>query len=164
MSPFGFRLSQRGNLFALKSFKQGVFEVQDAGSQLIASLCLVEPGMRVTDYCAGAGGKTLALAVQMANKGVLTAGDIIPPKIDELKKRLRRAGVDNVQTQIWPKMGRISGLSAIKISKMLCCLMLLVVGAVYGVVILMRNGCSQKNACKSFVPCNRIFWTKQPAL
>ena len=102
LSTQGIRLKNPGNLFGMQAFKEGLFEVQDAGSQIIAALCLAQPGMKITDYCAGAGGKTLALAACMGNKGVLTAGDIIEPKIGELKKRLRRAGVDNVQTQVWP--------------------------------------------------------------
>ena len=102
LSASGIRVKNPGNLFGMEAFRDGLFEVQDAGSQVIAALCLAKPGLKVTDYCAGAGGKTLALAAAMANKGVLTAGDIIEPKIGELKKRLRRAGVDNVQTQVWP--------------------------------------------------------------
>jgi len=102
LSANGVRLSNPGNLFGMQAFRDGLFEVQDAGSQIIAALCLAQPGMKVTDYCAGAGGKTLALAAAMDNKGMLIAGDIIEPKIGELKKRLRRAGVDNVQTQVWP--------------------------------------------------------------
>lgn len=98
VAPFvanALRLVERKNLFAFEAFKQGFFEVQDTGSQLIAALCDAEPGHKVTDFCAGAGGKTLALAAQMENKGMLTAADIIPPKLAELKKRLKRAGVDN---------------------------------------------------------------------
>ena len=99
--PTALRLQAPKNLFALQAFKDGLFEVQDAGSQLIASLCAVTPGQKVTDFCAGAGGKTLALAAHMENKGVLTAGDIIPPKLAELKKRLKRAGVDNAVLRTW---------------------------------------------------------------
>lgn len=99
----GLRLTEQGNLFGMRAFSQGLFEVQDAGSQVVAALCNAKAGLKVTDYCAGAGGKTLALAASMDNKGVLTAGDIIEPKLGELKKRLKRAGVDNVQTQLWPQ-------------------------------------------------------------
>ena len=103
-APFvaqGLRLDDPKNLFQLPIFKEGLFEVQDAGSQLIATICGAEPGQKVTDFCAGAGGKTLALAATMANKGVLSAGDVIPQKLVELKKRLKRAGVDNAVLHEW---------------------------------------------------------------
>lgn len=95
------RLQEPKNLFNLKAFKDGLFEVQDSGSQLIAALSGVMPGDKTTDFCAGAGGKTLALAALMENKGILTAGDIIPPKVAEMKKRLKRAGVDNAVLHTW---------------------------------------------------------------
>ena len=65
----GLRLDQRQNLFITPEFKEGLFEVQDASSQLVVPFLQVEPGMRVIDACAGAGGKTLHLASAMANKG-----------------------------------------------------------------------------------------------
>lgn len=93
-------LTKRMNVFGSQSFKQGLFEVQDAGSQLIAPFLKVEPGMRVIDACAGAGGKTLHLSSLMQNKGRIVAMDTEGWKLDELKKRARRAGANNVETKI----------------------------------------------------------------
>ena len=82
-------------MFALKAFKAGLFEVQDEGSQLIAEACGAKPGQLVIDACAGAGGKTLALAAQMENKGRLVACDRDGRRLLELKQRARRAGAHN---------------------------------------------------------------------
>ena len=98
-SPQAVRLVGRHAFFTLKPFKEGWFEVQDTGSQIVAALCPVKPGQRVIDFCAGAGGKTLALAAAMQNKGRLVSCDVLAPKLDELKKRLRRAGVDNAEVR-----------------------------------------------------------------
>jgi 16S rRNA (cytosine967-C5)-methyltransferase len=89
-------VKQRQNVFKLPAFKDGLFEVQDAGSQAIASFLQVEPGMRVIDACAGGGGKTLHLAALMENKGRIVAMDTEEWKLQELKQRARRAGVSNV--------------------------------------------------------------------
>lgn len=93
-------LTKRMNVFGSPSFKKGLFEVQDAGSQLIAPFLRVEPGMRVIDACAGAGGKTLHLSALMQNKGRIVAMDTEDWKLDELKKRARRAGASNIETKI----------------------------------------------------------------
>jgi 16S rRNA (cytosine967-C5)-methyltransferase len=92
-------LVQRQNIFQTQSFKEGLFEVQDGGSQLIAPFLDVEPGMRVVDACAGAGGKTLHLAALMENKGRILAMDTEGWKLDELKKRARRSGAANIETR-----------------------------------------------------------------
>ncbi|WP_031428976.1 RsmB/NOP family class I SAM-dependent RNA methyltransferase [Flavimarina sp. Hel_I_48] len=93
------QLIERGNVFSTKAFKDGLFEVQDASSQLVAPYLGIEPGMRVVDACAGAGGKTLHLAAQMDNKGQIIALDIYGNKLKELKRRARRAGVHNIETR-----------------------------------------------------------------
>ncbi len=80
-----------------QSFVKGWFEVQDEGSQLAARLSGVEPGMQVADVCAGGGGKTLALAALMQNKGQIFAHDVDGRRLAPLKERLDRAGVRNVQ-------------------------------------------------------------------
>ncbi|WP_394205830.1 RsmB/NOP family class I SAM-dependent RNA methyltransferase [Shewanella waksmanii] len=87
-------------LFRTDAFKQGLFEQQDAGSQQIAAVLDAKPGMRVVDACAGAGGKTLAIAAQMQGKGRLLAMDVEQWKLDNLKQRARRAGAHNVETRI----------------------------------------------------------------
>jgi len=88
----------RTNLFSLAAFKKGMFEAQDEGSQLIAEAVAPPPGSRVVDFCAGAGGKTLALAAAMTNKGRIIATDTDARKLSELKRRARRGKVDTVQT------------------------------------------------------------------
>ena len=81
------------------AIRDGIVEIQDEGSQLIAELCGVRPGDTVVDYCAGAGGKTLALAAYMENKGRIFAMDKYPERLENAKKRFRRANVNNVFCQ-----------------------------------------------------------------
>lgn len=95
--PDALQLKERANVFRTEAFKNGFFEVQDASSQLVAEFLEVEPGMRVVDTCAGAGGKTLHLAALMENKGQLIATDIYANKLKELKRRARRAGAHNIE-------------------------------------------------------------------
>lgn len=94
--PDALFLRERQNIFTRQAFKDGLFEVQDAGSQRIAPYLEVKPGMRVIDACAGAGGKTLHLAALMRNKGRIIAMDTEAWKLDELKKRARRAGASDL--------------------------------------------------------------------
>lgn len=93
-------LEERQNVFGTDEFKDGLFEVQDTGSQLISEFLQVEPGMRVVDACAGAGGKSLHLAAMMQNKGSLVAMDLEEWKLEELRKRARRAGSSIIQTRV----------------------------------------------------------------
>jgi 16S rRNA (cytosine967-C5)-methyltransferase len=93
-------LAERGNVFMTPAFSNGWFEVQDASSQRVAELVHPEPGMRVIDCCAGAGGKTLHLAALMANKGQIIAMDIYQNKLYELKRRARRAGAFNIEPRL----------------------------------------------------------------
>ena len=93
-------LKERQNIFQRKQFKDGLFEVQDAASQVVASFLRVEPNMRVIDACAGGGGKTLHLAALMKNKGRIIALDVEQWKLDEVKKRARRAGASNIETRL----------------------------------------------------------------
>ncbi len=94
------KLIERANVFVTSCFKDGLFEVQDASSQLVSDYLDVKPGMRVIDTCAGAGGKTLHLAALMENKGQIIATDIYESKLKKLKVRTRRAGVHNVATKV----------------------------------------------------------------
>jgi 16S rRNA (cytosine967-C5)-methyltransferase len=98
--PDALMLKKRMNVFTSDYFKEGLFEVQDAASQLVAPFLETEPGMRVVDACAGAGGKTLHLASIMENKGRIIAMDVEQWKLDELKKRARRNGVQNMETRL----------------------------------------------------------------
>jgi len=95
LSPVGLRLPARTQLSAQDSFRAGIVEVQDEGSQIAALLVGAKPGQAVVDYCAGAGGKTLAIAAAMDNKGRLAALDIDKRRSERAAERLRRAGVFN---------------------------------------------------------------------
>lgn len=98
--PDALLLDERQNIFTRQQFRDGMFEVQDAGSQLIAPFLRAEPGMRVIDACAGAGGKTLHLASILQNKGKIIAMDTEAWKLEELKKRARRAGATNIEPRV----------------------------------------------------------------
>ncbi|SHI97735.1 RsmB/NOP family class I SAM-dependent RNA methyltransferase [Pseudozobellia thermophila] len=97
--PLALRLPERANVFVTDAFKNGLFEVQDASSQLVAELLDVKPGQRVVDTCAGAGGKSLHLAALMQNKGHLISMDVYGSKLKELKRRARRNGAHNIETR-----------------------------------------------------------------
>ena len=94
------KLKERANVFVTKAFKDGLFEVQDASSQLVADFLDVQPGMKVVDTCAGAGGKTLHMASLMQNKGQIIAMDIYESKLKKLKVRARRNGVHNFDMRV----------------------------------------------------------------
>ncbi|MBV7441606.1 RsmB/NOP family class I SAM-dependent RNA methyltransferase [Weeksellaceae bacterium TAE3-ERU29] len=98
--PDAFKLSNNGNLFKSKAFKNGWFEMQDASSQLVAPFLEVKPGMRIADTCAGGGGKSLHLSALTENKGQIMSMDIIGWKLQELKKRAKRNGAHNIQTKL----------------------------------------------------------------
>ncbi|MBF0693612.1 MAG: methyltransferase domain-containing protein [Flavobacterium sp.] len=98
--PDALVLKERANVFLTDAFKEGLFEVQDANSQLVAAYLDVEPGMRVVDTCAGAGGKTLHLASLMENKGQLIAMDLYESKLKQLKLRAKRNGAFNIEYRI----------------------------------------------------------------
>jgi 16S rRNA (cytosine967-C5)-methyltransferase len=98
-SPFGLTLRRRINVFQLEAFRNGFFEVQDEGSQILALLVDPKPSAKVVDACAGAGGKTLALGAVMKNRGVIFALDVHTTRLDELRKRLKRSGLDTVRVK-----------------------------------------------------------------
>lgn len=93
-------LKKRQNIFSSPLFKDGLFEVQDAGSQAIAPFLEAKPGQKVIDACAGGGGKSLHLAALMSNKGKIVSMDVEQWKLENLKKRARRAGAFNIETQL----------------------------------------------------------------
>jgi 16S rRNA (cytosine967-C5)-methyltransferase len=99
MYPDALLLNERRNVFRTKAFGQGFFEVQDASSQLVAPFLQAEPGMRVIDACAGAGGKSLHLAAIMKNKGKIIALDTEQWKLKELRRRAKRNGVDIIEAR-----------------------------------------------------------------
>ena len=98
--PDALVLKERANVFLTSAFKEGLFEVQDANSQLVAAYLDVEPGMRVVDTCAGAGGKTLHIASLMQNKGQLIAMDLYESKLKQLKLRAKRNSAFNIEYRI----------------------------------------------------------------
>lgn len=100
LSPWGLRVADRRPVGATKAYLEGLVEVQDEGSQLIALLTDAKPGMRVADYCAGAAGKTLAIAATMDNKGHIVACDVSATRLEGAGKRLRRAGVHNAERHL----------------------------------------------------------------
>jgi 16S rRNA C967 or C1407 C5-methylase (RsmB/RsmF family) len=97
LSKDGIIFHKKINFFQLPEFKEGLFEIQDEGSQLLAHLIRVQPGQQVLDYCAGSGGKTLAFAPLMQGKGQIYVHDIRLFALQEARKRLKRAGIQNHQ-------------------------------------------------------------------
>lgn len=98
-SPVGLRLEGKAHLSKTKAFTAGLVEIQDEGSQLIALLCGAKPGQQVLDACAGGGGKTLALAAGMENKGRIVATDIHAHRLAKGKPRFVRAGIHNIEVR-----------------------------------------------------------------
>jgi 16S rRNA (cytosine(967)-C(5))-methyltransferase len=96
-SKVGIQFQKKIACFSLPEFQQGFFEVQDEGSQLIASLIQAKPKDHVFDFCAGSGGKSLAIAPLLQNRGVLYLHDVRPFILQQAKKRCKRAGITNVQ-------------------------------------------------------------------
>lgn len=102
-SPIGVRVdsghgfARPANLVREPGYQKGWYEVQDEASQLAVLLSGAEPGEQVLDFCAGAGGKTLALAAEMENRGQVHAFDRDPSRLKPIFERLRRAGTRNVQ-------------------------------------------------------------------
>lgn len=95
-SPWGLRVKGKVYLSETKAFRGGQIEIQDEGSQLIALACDVKPGMQVMDYCAGGGGKTLALASAMRVKGRIVAMDLDAGRLAKAKTRFKRARVSDI--------------------------------------------------------------------
>lgn len=108
-NDIGIRFHKKVNFFQLPAFKEGKFEVQDEGSQLLADLVKCQPGQHVLDYCAGSGGKTLAFAPRMRGKGQIFLYDIRPHILIEARKRLKRAGIQNSQI-VLPDDKKLSSL------------------------------------------------------
>jgi len=98
--PDALRLKKRVNLFKKESFQKGLYEIQDASSQLVAPFLKIEPGMKICDICAGAGGKTLHLSALSKNKGQILAMDIYKHKLVQLKKRAKRNSAFNIETKL----------------------------------------------------------------
>ena len=99
-APDGIRLPTGTNVDALSAYRDGLIEVQDEGSQIVGLALDAQPGERIVDLCAGAGGKTLALAAAMSNKGVLLACDTDRARLSRLAPRAERAGATIIETRL----------------------------------------------------------------
>ncbi len=99
LSPLGVRVEGRPAIAGLELFRSGAIEIQDEGSQLVALLADARPGQQVVDFCAGAGGKALAMAAAMDNKGRIVACDVLENRLKRAAERLRRSGLHNVETR-----------------------------------------------------------------
>ncbi len=115
LSPLSLRADGRKPIAGTEVFREGLVEVQDEGSQVVALLTGAKPGMRVCDFCAGAGGKSLAMAAEMDNKGQIVACDISKGRLDRSAVRFKRAGVHNAHRRplknardVWVKKHRRS--------------------------------------------------------
>lgn len=100
----GIRFAKKEPLFSLPEFREGLFEMQDEGSQLLADLVEIQPKQHFLDYCSGSGGKTLAIAPKMKGTGQIYLHDKRKSILFEAKKRCKRAGVQNVQFRLPQKM------------------------------------------------------------
>lgn len=98
LAPLGLRLPEGAPID--ESWKAGLLEVQDEGSQLVALACKAAPGLVVVDLCAGAGGKTLALAADMENRGRILATDVDRARLSRLAPRAGRAGATTIETRL----------------------------------------------------------------
>ena len=105
----GNRDDRIANISADESYKKGWVEIQDQGSQIVSALCNAKPGEQVLDFCAGGGGKTLALASMMENRGQIFAHDVDRNRLAPIFDRLKRAGVRNVQVRS-PQEGALDNL------------------------------------------------------
>lgn len=113
-SPIGLRLEKRAALQNTQAFREGWVEPQDEGSQLLALHVNPQPGETVADFCAGAGGKTLALGALMHNRGALHAFDTNSARLARLAPRLQRSGLSIVRAQVLrdehdPRLGELAG-------------------------------------------------------
>lgn len=97
-SPWAIRVLGRPQISQHPLFLSGTIEIQDEGSQMIAVVADAKPGEQVVDFCAGAGGKTLALGAAMNNKGRIVAMDVLEDRLAKAKLRFRRAGLHNIET------------------------------------------------------------------
>jgi len=99
-SPVGIRVVGRPPLATLGSFQDGWVEIQDEGSQLVAALVDARAGHQVVDFCAGAGGKTLAMGASMQNRGRIIACDVLENRLGRAAERFRRGGLHNAETRV----------------------------------------------------------------
>ena len=114
LSPIGLRLPDGFQVEPTDAWEAGIVEVQDEGSQLLSLGCGASPGQLVIDLCAGAGGKTLALAAEMANEGRIVACDVDRSRLSRIQPRLQRAGVSIVETRLLDPNRELEALSDLR--------------------------------------------------
>jgi 16S rRNA (cytosine967-C5)-methyltransferase len=108
-SPFGLIVDRKEDIFKTRAFKEGFFEIQDEGSQLVTLLTGAKPGELVIDACAGNGGKSLFLSSLMKNRGTIIASDLSSMKLANLRKRATKAGAFNIKTANKESLTEYSG-------------------------------------------------------
>lgn len=114
LSPVGLRLPENSRIMEHDAWRSGKVEIQDEGSQWLSLACGVTPDMMVIDLCAGAGGKTLALAAEMENRGKMVASDTDRDRLARMQPRLQRAGVTIVDTRLLDPGRELAALSDLK--------------------------------------------------
>jgi 16S rRNA (cytosine967-C5)-methyltransferase len=114
LSPIGLRLPEGFQVEPVEAWRDGLVEVQDEGSQLLSLGCGAVPGMTVVDLCAGAGGKTLALAAEMGNEGQIIACDADRGRLSRMSQRLARAGVSMVETRLLDPKRELAALGEVQ--------------------------------------------------
>ncbi|MFN3943975.1 MAG: RsmB/NOP family class I SAM-dependent RNA methyltransferase [Allosphingosinicella sp.] len=114
LSPIGLRLPEGWRVEDSEAWRTGLVEVQDEGSQLLSLACAAAPGMTVVDLCAGAGGKTLALAAAMGNEGRVVAADVDRTRLGRTAPRLARAGVGIVETRLLDPLKELEALADLR--------------------------------------------------
>lgn len=110
--PEAIEIKDKKNVFSSSAYRQGHFEIQDIGSQSIARLMQLAPGLSVIDACAGSGGKTLQIASLMHNQGQIIAMDVKNSKLQDLKIRAEKAGCQIIKTELIQTSRTVKNLSA----------------------------------------------------
>ena len=150
--PDALQLDVRKKCFRTQCFSDGLFEVQDASSQLVAYFMDVKPGMRVIDACAGGGGKTLHIASLMENRGKILAMDVHEWKLKEMQKRAASAEISIIEPRAITSSKVIKRL---KKTEMLYCLMYLAQDLVFCIAIPILSGSSIGRALNA-LPKNKL--------
>jgi hypothetical protein len=157
-SPWGLRIEGKPALTKLDAFTRGAIEVQDEGSQLLALLLDAKRGEMVVDFCAGAGGKTLAIGATMRSTGRLYAFDVSAHRLDALKPRLARSGLSNVHPAPLPTSAT-SASSAWPARSTACWWMRLARAWARCAATPTSNGASRQGACRNWWPSKPPSWT-----
>jgi hypothetical protein len=160
-SPWGLRCVEKAYLSKTKAFNKGWVEIQDEGSQLIAALCEARPGMQVLDYCAGGGGKTLALASAMQRKGRIVAMDNDPKRLERGKARFKKPSyLTSSKCARYRTNATANGSSARTARSTWCCSTFRAQAQAHGGAIRICAGTPMDPALKSLRPCRPKLWRR----